>query len=44
MLATLVEVLHVLAFQRLDLGLDELVHLGEQARKVLRQSEIHVFS
>ena len=40
-LAALVEVLHVLAFQRLDLGLDERVHLGEQARKVFGQGEIH---
>ncbi len=41
-LATLVEVLHVFAFQRFDLGLDERVHLGEQSRKVLWESEIHV--
>ena len=40
-LAALVEVLHVLAFQRLDLGLDERVHLGQQARKMFWESEIH---
>ncbi len=40
-LATLVEVLHVLAFQRLDLRLDERVHLGQQAGKMFGQSEIH---
>ncbi len=40
-LAAPVEVLHVLGFQRLDLGLDEGVHLGQHARKVVRQGEIH---
>ena len=40
-LAALVEVLHVLGFQRLDLRLDERVHLGQQARKVFWQGEIH---
>ena len=40
-LPTLVEVLHVLGFQRLDLALDERVHLGEQPRKVFGQREIH---
>ncbi len=40
-LAALVEVLDVFAFQRFDLGLDERVHLGEQARKMFGESEIH---
>ena len=31
----------VFAFQWFDLGLDERVHLGEQARKMVWQSEIH---
>ena len=43
-LAALVEVLHVFAFQRFDLGLDERVHLGEQARKMFREGEIHIDS
>ena len=40
-LAAMVEVLDVLPFQRFDLGLDERVHLGQQARKVLGESKIH---
>src|ERR1700761_3841417 len=43
-LPALVEVLHVLALQRLDLRLDECVHLGEQSRKVFWESEIHIDS
>jgi hypothetical protein len=39
--AAMVEVLDVLPFQRLDLGLDERVHIGQQARKVLGESKIH---
>src|SRR4029079_13360417 len=41
MLAALVEVLDVLALQRFDLRLDELVHLDQQAGKVFGESEIH---
>ena len=40
-LAALVEVLDVFAFQRFDLGLDERVHLGEQAGKMVGEAEIH---
>jgi hypothetical protein len=43
-LAPVVEVLHVLGFQGLDLGVDERVHLGQQSGKVFWQSEIHVDS
>ena len=39
-----VEVLHVLALERFDLGVDECVHLGQEWRKVLGQGEIHQFS
>ena len=42
--ATLVEILHVFALQRFDLGLDERVHLGEHSRKVVGEGEIHVDS
>jgi hypothetical protein len=31
----------VVAFQRFGLGLDELIHLDEQARKMVWESEIH---
>ena len=43
-LAAVVEVLHVLGLQRGDFTLDEGVHLGEQARKMFWQVEIHNFS
>src|SRR6185312_11368030 len=39
--APLVEVLHVLALERLDLALDELIDLIQYTRKVIRQREIH---
>jgi hypothetical protein len=41
MLAAMVEILHVLALERLDLALDEGVELGELADGSLRQREIH---
>lgn len=41
MLAAVVEILDVLAFQRFDIGLDEFVHLGKQTGKMFWQTEIH---
>ena len=41
MLSTLVEILDVFAFQRLDFGLDERIHLGQHARKMFWEGEIH---
>ena len=43
-LTTPVEVLHVLALQRLDLRVDERIHLGQQRRKMLGEDEIHQVS
>ena len=43
-LAPPIEVLHVLALERLDLRLDERVHLGQQRGEVVGQVEIHRIS